>query len=199
MTGAHGVEFVGELAVLERLGGARWAVRIVDDTGLDVDAGATGRIVARNGAHFDGYTDGGSRLLIDGFMETGDLGFFDRHGLLHVTGRVDDMIVSGGENLFPGEVEEFLLAMDGIVDAAAVGLDDDEFGQVVGAAVVVGPDADLDAAEIRTRVKTGLANFKAPKHLVLVDEIPRNATGKILRREVAELLGRTGPPQVAPG
>jgi fatty-acyl-CoA synthase len=163
-------------------------VRIVDDAGRDVDPGATGRIVARNGAHFDGYTGGGSKLLIDGFMETGDLGSFDADGLLHITGRVDDMIISGGENLFPGEVEEFLLAMDGIVDAAAVGLADPEFGQVVGAAVVIEPGADLDADAIRNRVKTGLANFKAPKRLAVVDEIPRNATGKILRRDVVALL-----------
>ena len=168
-------------------------VRIIDDAGRDVDSGATGRIAARNGAHFDGYTGGGSKLLIDGFMETGDLGSFDANGLLHITGRVDDMIISGGENLFPGEIEEFLLTIDGIVDAAAVGLEDDEFGQVVGATVVVDASAGLDVEEIRTRVRAGLANFKVPKRLVMVDEIPRNATGKILRREVAELLAGVTP------
>ena len=163
-------------------------VRIVDDAGRDVDGTDTGRIVVRNGAHFDGYTGGGSKLLIDGFMETGDLGSFDEHGLLHITGRVDDMIISGGENLFPGEVEEYLLTLDGIVDAAAVGLDDDEFGQVVGAAVVADRETPLDLATVRASVRDGLANFKAPKRLVVVDQIPRNATGKILRREVARLL-----------
>ena len=167
-------------------------VRIVDESGSDVEAGATGRIVARNGAHFDGYTGGGSKALVDGFMETGDLGCVDAHGLLHVTGRVDDMIISGGENVFPGEVEEFLLGLDGIVDAAAVGLDDDEFGQVVGAIVVVEPGAALGVDEIRALVKAGLARFKAPKQMALVDEIPRNPTGKILRREVVALLGRAG-------
>ena len=98
------------------------------------------------------------------------------------------MIISGGENLFPGEVEEFLLAIDDIADAAAVGLPDDEFGQVVGAAVVPRPGAEIDPAAIRARVRDALANFKAPKKLVVVDEIPRNATGKIVRRRVTELL-----------
>ena len=163
-------------------------VRIVDDAGRDVADHATGRIVVRNGAHFDGYTGGGSKLLIDGFMETGDLGSFDEHGLLHITGRVDDMIISGGENLFPAEVEEYLLTIQGIVDAAAVGLDDTEFGQVVGAAVVVDPGADVDLEAVRVKVRDGLANFKAPKRLIVVDEIPRNATGKILRRKVTSLL-----------
>jgi len=163
-------------------------VRIVDDAGRDVPEEATGRIVVRNGAHFDGYTGGGSKLMIDGFMETGDLGAFDGHGLLHITGRVDDMIISGGENLFPGEVEEFLLAMPGIVDAAAVGLDDDEFGQVVGAAVVAEPGVSLDLGAVRAEVRDGLANFKAPKRLVELDEIPRNATGKIMRRRVKQLV-----------
>lgn len=163
-------------------------VRIVDDAGRDVNDGATGRIVVRNGAHFDGYTGGGSKLLIDGFMETGDLGSFDEHGLLHVTGRVDDMIISGGENLFPAEVEEYLLTLDGIVDAAAVGLDDAEFGQVVGAAVVTESGVDVDLDELRRQVRDGLARFKAPKRMLAVDEIPRNPTGKILRRKVRTML-----------
>ena len=163
-------------------------VRIVDEAGRDVEAGDTGRIVVRNGAHFDGYTGGGSKLLIDGYMETGDLGSFDRHGLLHVTGRVDDMIISGGENLFPGEVEDYLLGLDGIVDAAAVAIDDEEFGQVVGAAIVAEPGTKLDKKKVRAQVRDGLANFKAPKRIVVVDRIPRNATGKILRRDVTQLL-----------
>ncbi|MEQ8840768.1 MAG: AMP-binding protein [Acidimicrobiales bacterium] len=164
-------------------------VRIVDDTGRDAEPRVTGRIVVRNGAHFDGYTGGGSKPMIDGFMETGDLGCFDADGLLHVTGRVDDMIISGGENLFPGEVEEYLLAIDGVADAAAVGLDDPDFGQVVGAIVVTEPGSTVDVASIRKAVKDGLASFKAPKHLRLVDEIPRNPAGKIIRREVVALLG----------
>jgi fatty-acyl-CoA synthase len=163
-------------------------VRIVDDAGRDVARKKTGRIVVRNGAHFDGYTGGGSKLLIDGFMETGDLGSFDEHGLLHITGRVDDMIISGGENLFPGEVEEYLRTLDGIADAAAVGLDDAEFGQVVGAAVVAEAGSQVDLEAVRHKVRDELANFKAPKRLIVVDEIPRNATGKILRHEVTSLL-----------
>ena len=168
--------------------GAR--LRLLDDDGREVGDGETGRIVVRNGAHFDGYTGGGGKRIIDGFMETGDVGHVDEHGLLHVTGRADDMIVSGGENVFPGEIEDFLLALPDVSDAAAVGLNDDEFGQVVGAMVVARTGSSLDTATLRRAVKSSLATFKAPKRLLVVDEIPRNPTGKIRRDEVRRRLAK---------
>lgn len=163
-------------------------IRLLDDAGRDVVDGATGRIVVRNGAHFDGYTGGETKRVVDGYMETGDIGHLDAHGLLHVTGRADDMIISGGENLFPGEIEDFLLAQPGVVDAAAVGIDDAEFGQVVGAVVVARRGASVDVTALRDAVKTSLATFKAPKRLVVVEEIPRNTTGKIRRDQVRGIL-----------
>lgn len=167
-------------------------IRLLDDAGHDVPDGSTGRIVVRNGAHFDGYTGGETKRVVDGHMETGDIGHIDAHGLLHVTGRVDDMIISGGENLFPGEVEDFLLEQPGVADAAAVGLDDARFGQVVGALVVPGPAQTIDVSALRIAVKESLATFKAPKQIAVVDEIPRNATGKIRRDEVRRRLRDRG-------
>lgn len=163
-------------------------IRLLDDAGREVADGETGRIVARNGAHFEGYTGGGTKRVVDGYMETGDIGHLDEHGLLHVTGRADDMIVSGGENLFPGEIEDFLLGLPGVIDAAAVGIPDDEFGQVVGAVVVPRPGTTLDPVALRTAVKASLATFKAPKRVLVVSDIPRNATGKIRRNRVQDLL-----------
>ena len=159
-------------------------VVILDDDGRPVPTGSVGRIFVGNGSQFDGYTGGGGKEMIDGLMSSGDVGHLDATGLLFVTGRADDMIVSGGENVFPREVEDLLLAEDGIIDIAVVGVDDDDFGQRLVAHVVKAPGATLTAAGVRKVVSDNLARHKVPRDVVFRDDLPRTATGKIRRNQL---------------
>jgi fatty-acyl-CoA synthase len=159
-------------------------VRIYDDRGQLVSAGTTGRIFVGNDIQFEGYTGGGGKERIDGLMSVGDLGHFDASGRLFVEGREDDMIVSGGENVFPNEVEDLLSRHPDVADVAVVGVADDEFGQRLKAVVVKRPGAQLTATQVKDHVKENLARYKVPRDVVFVAELPRNATGKILRRQL---------------
>ncbi|MET7769609.1 acyl-CoA synthetase [Nocardia sp. NPDC005366] len=162
-------------------------VRLYDDNDQRVTAtGVTARIFVRSGAPFEGYTDGRHKQIIDGYMSSGDVGHFDEHGLLMVDGRDDDMIVSGGENVFPQEVENLLLERIDIFDVAVVGVDDVEFGKRLRAFVVVEPGHAPDAEEIKSHVKENLARYKVPREVVFLDDLPRNMTGKLLRRVLVE-------------
>ncbi|NYG60731.1 fatty-acyl-CoA synthase [Nocardioides daedukensis] len=159
-------------------------VRIFDESGNEVPQGTSGRIFVGNGLLFEGYTGGGNKELIDGLMSSGDVGRFDEFGRLYVEGRDDEMIVSGGENVFPKEVEDCLARHDGVVEVAAIGIDDDDFGTRLRAFVVT--SRDVDEEELKAWVRKNLARFKVPKEFVFLDELPRNATGKVLKRELTE-------------
>jgi len=150
-------------------------------------ANKRGRIFIRSGARFEGYTDGRHKQIIDGYMSSGDTGHFDENGLLFVDGRDDDMIVSGGENVFPQEVENLLIERADVFDAAVVGVDDSEFGKRLRAFIVSQPGAPQDIEEIKLYVKNNLARYKVPRDVVFIDELPRNATGKLLRRVLTEM------------
>lgn len=150
-------------------------------------ANTRGRIFIRSGARYEGYTDGSHKQVIDGYMSSGDTGHFDENGLLFVDGRDDDMIVSGGENVFPQEVENLLIEREDIFDAAVVGVDDIEFGKRLRAFIVSQPGAPQDIEEIKLYVKNNLARYKVPRDVVFIDELPRNATGKLLRRVLTEM------------
>jgi acyl-CoA synthetase (AMP-forming)/AMP-acid ligase II len=160
-------------------------VKIVDDDGNELSAGETGRIFVHNDLLFDGYTGGGSKQMIDGMMSTGDTGHFDENGRLFVEGRDDEMIVSGGENVFPREVEDLLTERSDVVEAAVIGVPDEQFGQRLKAFVVREPGATVDADEVREYVKEKLARFKVPRDVVFLDELPRNATGKVVKRALS--------------
>lgn len=160
------------------------SVRLLDDSGQEVPTGATGRIFIRNEMTFDGYTGGGGKEDLDGFLSSGDIGHFDLDGLLFIDGRDDEMIVSGGENVFPGEVEDLIAGHDEVVEAAVIGVDDEKFGQALKAFVVLKTTGALGEAEIRAYVKSNLASFKAPRDVVFLTELPRNATGKILKKDL---------------
>ena len=162
-------------------------VAILDAKRRPVAPGDTGEIFVGNGAQFDHYTGGGTKESVDGLMSSGDVGHLDQAGRLFVTGRADDMIVSGGENVFPAEVEDVILAMDGVVDAAVVGVDDDEFGQRL-AALVVADTGTVDADRVRQAVTSTLARYKVPRDVVFADEVPRTTTGKIRRVDVAAVI-----------
>lgn len=156
-------------------------VEIVDETGEPVPAGEDGLIVVGSDSQFTEYTGGGTKDLIRGLMSSGDVGHFDADDRLFVTGRADDMIVSGGENVFPLEIEEVLLSHEDVIDAVVVGVPDDEFGQRLAASVVRRKGGSIDADGVRSFVATRLARHKVPRDVAFVDELPRNTTGKLLR------------------
>lgn len=158
-------------------------VKILDEHGHELPQGETGRIFVGNGLLFEGYTHGGSKEVVDGLMSSGDVGYYDADGRLHVAGRDDDMIVSGGENVFPQEVEDCLVSHEHVQEVAAIGVVDDDYGQRLRAFVV--RTGEVSADELRDHVKAQLARFKVPREIVFLDELPRNATGKVLKRELA--------------
>jgi acyl-CoA synthetase (AMP-forming)/AMP-acid ligase II len=166
-------------------------VAILDAAGRPVDDGEVGRIFVGNPMLFDGYTDAGtgSRETRDGLMSTGDLGHLDAAGLLFVDGREDDMVVSGGENVFPREVEDVLTASPDIREAAVVGVPDQLWGHRLAAFVVPVPGAVLDADGVRALVRERLARHAVPRDVTFLRELPRTATGKVLARELRELRG----------
>jgi fatty-acyl-CoA synthase len=159
-------------------------VKILDENGKDVPKGEKGRIFVASTIPFEGYTGGGGKEIINGLLATGDIGHFDEEGRLYVDGRDDEMIVSGGENVFPGEVEELLVTHPAIADAAAVGVDDDDFGQRLRAFVVPREGQEVSAEDVQAFVKDNLARYKVPRDVIFLDELPRNPTGKILKREL---------------
>jgi acyl-CoA synthetase (AMP-forming)/AMP-acid ligase II len=159
-------------------------VRLYDDDGNPVAKGETGRIFVGNEMQFEGYTGGGNKDDIDGLLSSGDVGHFDEAGRLFVDGRDDDMIVSGGENVFPAEVEDLLSGHDAVVEVAVFGVDDEEFGQRLKAVVVLRDGASVSEDEIKKHVKSNLAGYKVPREVEFVDELPRTSTGKVLKREL---------------
>jgi acyl-CoA synthetase (AMP-forming)/AMP-acid ligase II len=162
-------------------------VRIYDDDGRPVArTGETGRIFVGNDLQFEGYTGGGYKDVIDGLMSSGDVGHFDDAGRLFIDGRDDDMIVSGGENVFPQEVEDLLASHDQISEAAVFGVDDEKFGQRLKAVVVTKGSKTLSEAEVKTYVKSNLAGYKVPRDVDFVAQLPRTSTGKVLKRELQE-------------
>ncbi|MGZ4310708.1 MAG: acyl-CoA synthetase [Solirubrobacteraceae bacterium] len=161
-------------------------VKIFDDDGEEVEAGETGRIFVGNAAQFEGYTGGETKEQIKGLMSSGDVGHFDGQGRLFIDGRDDEMIVSGGENVFPAEVEDLLAGHEAIEEAAVVGVDDEKFGQRLKAFVVVRSGKELSEDAVKAYVKDNLARYKVPREVVFLDELPRNPTGKVLKRELDE-------------
>jgi acyl-CoA synthetase (AMP-forming)/AMP-acid ligase II len=159
-------------------------VKLLDAEGHEVPRGERGRIFAGNEMVFEGYTGGGGKEIVGGLMSTGDMGHFDAAGRLFVDGRDDEMIVSGGENVFPREVEDLLASHAQIEEAAVIGVEDVKFGQRL-KAYVVPREESLSEEEIKEYVKQNLARYKVPRDVVFVDELPRNATGKVLKRELS--------------
>jgi acyl-CoA synthetase (AMP-forming)/AMP-acid ligase II len=160
-------------------------VRLLDADGHVAKPGQPGRIFVANEMMFEGYTDGGGKEIVAGLMSTGDVGRFDEQGRLFVDGRDDEMIVSGAENVFPREVEDLLAAHKDVEEVAVIGVPDEEFGQRLKAFVVAREGAELDEQAVQGYVKKSLARYKVPREVVFLDRLPRNASGKILKRELA--------------
>ncbi len=160
-------------------------VKLFDELDREVGPGQTGRIFVGNELPFEGYTGGDTKAMIGDLMSSGDVGHFDAAGRLFVDGRDDDMIISGGENLFPSEVEDLLAGHPAIREVAVIGVEDEEWGQRLKAVVVLAEGASCDEAELKTYVKENLAAFKVPREIAFLDALPRNATGKVVKRELA--------------
>ncbi|MFT4125011.1 MAG: AMP-binding protein [Gordonia sp. (in: high G+C Gram-positive bacteria)] len=164
-------------------------VRILDDAGHDLPVGAIGRVAVASNSAFDGYTSTDAKEFAGRHMLSGDLGRFDESGRLYVVGRDDEMIVSGGENVYPLEIEQALGDHDAVAEVSVIGVDDDRFGQRLAAYVVTRPGATVTAAELKQHVRDRLAGFKVPRDVHFLTELPRNATGKVVKR----LLARDDP------
>jgi fatty-acyl-CoA synthase len=157
-------------------------VKIFDENDREAPAGMPGRIYVGNRLVFEGYTGGGTKHSIQGLMASGDIGHFDSAGRLFIDGRDDEMIVSGGENVFPAEVEDALAAHPDILEAAVIGVSDDEYGQRLRSYVVVRPGVTLTEQDIKDYVKNRLARFKVPRDVLFVNALPRNPSGKVLKQ-----------------
>ncbi len=159
-------------------------LRIVDDHGGEVPQGEVGRITVLSESAFEGYTSGETKTFEDDYMVSGDLGRLDEAGRLYVVGRDDEMIVSGGENVYPLEVEQALNEHADVVEAAVIGVDDQDFGQRLEAYVVLRDDASATTEDLKKHVKAHLAGYKVPRRVVVLDDLPRNDTGKVVKREL---------------
>ena len=161
-------------------------VKILGDDDEELPEGESGRIFVGNFSQFEGYTGGGGKDTVQGLMASGDVGHFGEQGRLYIDGRDDEMIVSGGENVFPAEVEELLCTHENIEEAAVLGLDDEKFGQRLKAYVVQHDGGELSEEDVQGFVKENLANYKVPREVVFIDELPRNPTGKVLKGELED-------------
>ncbi len=161
------------------------AVRILNEDGGVVGPDVTGRVFVGGDLTFEGYTGGETTDVVDDMMDTGDMGYLDREGRLFIVGRGDDMIVSGGENVYPRAVENALAAHPDIADNAVIGVPDEDYGQRLAAFVVPHADADVDEESIRRFLKDRVSRFEQPRDIRIVEEIPRNPAGKVVRNELA--------------
>jgi len=162
----------------------RTIVKILDDVGSEVPQGQTGTIYVGNDMPFGGYTDGNTKKFAGNLMSTGDVGYFDADGRLFVSGRDDDMIVSGGENVFPRELEDALATHPDIADVVVTGIPDEIYGQRLAAYVVLRDGAKLTHDDIVLFAKDRVARFAVPKATQFLDELPRNPTGKVMKRDL---------------
>ncbi|MEU6039391.1 AMP-binding protein [Actinomadura sp. NPDC047616] len=157
----------------------RLTIKILDEDGRELPSGEIGEIYTGGGLRFAGYTGGGGKRVHEGLASSGDLGHFDSAGRLFVDGRADDMIVSGGENVFPGEVEDLLGRHPDVAEVAVVGVEDADFGQRLAAYVVRERGASIDEEDVKRYVKENLARYKVPRDVYFVDELPRTSSGKV--------------------
>jgi acyl-CoA synthetase (AMP-forming)/AMP-acid ligase II len=155
---------------------------LLDEDGKPVPLGQIGGVHVGNEMIFEGYTNGSDKSWTDGLISTGDRGLIDEHGLLSILGRDDDMVISGGENVYPSAVEELLTAHPQVLEVAVIGVPDPALGQRLAAYLVLQPDAQLSADDVRALVRARLATFCVPRDVVFLDALPRNATGKVVPR-----------------
>ena len=159
-------------------------VVVLDANGRPLPADHIGRIFVGSDMAFDGYTSGEGREVRDGLMATGDIGHLSADGVLYVDGREDDMVISGGENVYPAAVENVIAELPQVREVAVIGAPDREWGQRLAAYIVLYPGEYLDADGVREYVRRGMARFSVPREVHFVADLPRNATGKVVRRQL---------------
>ena len=164
----------------------RTTVKILGPDGRELPQGETGVIHVGNDMPFGGYTDGNTKSFADGLMNSGDLGHFDQNGRLFVSGRDDDMVISGGENVFPRELEDALIDHPDVSDVVVTGIPDQKFGQVLAAYVVLKPGATLSEDDLKAYAKSHVARYAVPGRTMFLDELPRNPTGKVMKRDLPD-------------
>jgi len=160
------------------------AVRILDEDGRPVGPDVTGRVYVGGDLTFDAYTGGETKDVVDNMMDTGDMGYLDGAGRLFIVGREDDMIVSGGENVYPRAVENALAELPEVVDNAVIGVPDEDYGQRLAAYVVPHAGADIDEVAVREYLKDKVSRFEQPRDINVVKKIPRNPAGKVVRKDL---------------
>ena len=174
------------------------SIRILDEEGNEVPQGQTGEVHVGNRMLFEGYTGDGERDdVVDGHMTTGDLGYLDEEGRLFVEGRADDMIVSGGENVYPEEVEEKLAAHESVSEAAVIGVEDEQFGERLKAFVV--KDGEVSEDDLKKFIKENLADYKVPREVEFLDELPRKPQGKVDKKKLEAESDEDGAGEGAKG
>ena len=164
-------------------------LKVVDEEGNDLETGQIGEVISKSDLNMKGYwnkPEATKESIVDGWFYSGDAGFFDQEGYLFIHDRVKDMIVSGGENIYPAEVENALMSHNEILDAAVVGVPDDKWGESVKGFVVIGENSSLKEEDIISYSRTQIAAYKCPKSIEFIKELPRNPSGKILRRELRD-------------
>jgi fatty-acyl-CoA synthase len=167
-------------------------VKIVDpETGRELGTGQQGEVCCRGYNVMKGYynmPEATARAIsADGWLHTGDLGILDADGYLAITGRHKDMIIRGGENIYPREIEEYLYRMDGVADVQVVGVPSKKYGEEVGAFVIRKSGVDLTAEDIRDFCRGQISRYKIPKHIAFVDSYPMTASGKVQKYKLQEL------------
>jgi len=167
-------------------------IEIRDDAGAKLGPNQPGLVFVRGGQVSGEYLAQGSALDGDGWFSTRDRGYVDAEGFLFLEGRADDVIVRGGENISPGEIEDVLVGHPAVADAAVVAVPDEQWGEGVGAAIVLKPGATASVAELQELVKKQLRSSRVPQTIVFKDALPYNETGKVLRRVIRQELGKTG-------
>jgi acyl-CoA synthetase (AMP-forming)/AMP-acid ligase II len=167
-------------------------VSIRDEAGAEAPVGEAGDIRLRGEQVSGEYREQGSRLTDDGWFPTNDGGWLDDEGYLFVTGRIDDVIVKGGQNISPGEIEGVLLRHPAVADAAAIGLPDHEWGERIVVAVATHAGVEASAEELCALVRRELRSNRTPDHVEFVDDLPYGDTGKLLRRVLREQLAHLG-------
>jgi len=164
-------------------------VRIVDEAGNDVDTGEMGEIIVRSQHMMLEYwhkPEDTDNTIVDGWLHTGDMGCYDEHGYVYIVDRKKDMIITGGENVFPREIEEVLYQHPAIHEAAVIGIPDPYWVEKVHAVVCLKKGTSTTAEELIALCKKNLAGYKSPKSVEFMDSLPKNASGKILKRELRE-------------
>ena len=173
------------------------AVKIVDDKGSEVKKGEVGEILIKGPNITPGYwnnEEATKKSFIDGWLKTGDAAQMDDEGFIYIVDRQKDMYISGGENVYPAEVENVIYQIPQIAEAAIIGVPDEKWGEIGFAFIVIKKDENLSEEEIIDHCLKNLAKFKIPKGVEFIDALPRNATGKVLKRTLREeKLGASAP------